>query len=1805
MYNPNVPSSNMGIAPISGQPSQPMGPAPMGPPPPMAGGMPPPPPMAPLPAPSPITEGLGGYGGSRSSRAGFSERLQKMTSPPKPKPNQKPTPQSAMNDGMHQMPDGSMMLDSDMPQPVQQMHGGGMVGGMGGMYGGMGGMGGMYGGGMYGGGMMPMPMMHQPSMMGYGGMGGGFGINRPNYPMGGYNNQNRPQPLQPMPEVVDRQPSFTNAYGSYYKDSASGNMTMDPSQFAPSQTTAPVDQVRTRDSMRFNQAVPYERPLSGIGSAGLGGSTGMGGQFDYSGQPSSNFGTLGGQADSFNKRYDPYLALGGGKASSQVGDTFQPSGVSDGKSLMEKLSSFRQILGNYGRGAFGMADGGEVSRPVEPLRMALGGFIGNESTRDYSYTDPYEELDDLYDDIGGYDPSDPFGDGDSSYGGDDDDDNVVLRPPVPRPAPPVVPPSGGDSGGDDSGGGDDGGASDLIVQELISASTSGSSDPSVPDVAPDFATFTDSIDPYGSLTGQVVSPTVSAAPKAIDAVGAAPVVGAVESGEGEGVSTEVDVLGVNPISLSSSGVTDRGKGMTVSEMIAAGSGNPNNVVIDRSNIPAVDSDFTSKRAGEILDSLNVARPGGSSKTRIEDDGLANAMAAAQQVDASEAAAINPLGSDAYTGVFEPEFVEPTPAEIQASNLRAMAEARADDAANVQPQTFVGGFGADPAPSDIQLEMAPPTDGGSAIPNDIQLDVAPYNSGNLTSGDIADLLANTPGLTEYALTRGSSASPGIGPSTGLTSDPSDPNAGYNPPVVAPSTDYFRDENEGFEKGDVTSFGRLATEEELSNPFLSEDDREVISDLSDNLSGPDGSGTDIFDSYAALTRSMKAPNKGETNLIRNAMAGARHTEDGKGYKKGDLVVEDRFADKVLSGFETALSFLLPGPMDFKAMSQENRNKALQAYYDTGKIVYEEGKPVGFEDKEGGLVRLVPKSQDDTGGDSDGCPPGFRRINGVCTPIQRVAANPATAIEDSISSATLPNTLRPVVRDLVDDDDDEEETSDVGGLTIRRPKYFAGGGAVSEGMGSAIDSFISAMGGSVKKKSNVAPVNMFLGGLVDRFTGRNDYTDPYEELERDYGYDPTDPFGDGDTSYGDDGPSDTVTADTFIGPMQPNVTYQPPAAPVDTGGDETDPFVKNAILSARNYYNDGSVGPTMQNASMLPAAPVNTAPQYGPSVDDRYAIDMTKYVPPGLRDVTQTLFDNDLASFNPVAGIYRAMDASGRIGKSIGEGEEVSKDDMLTAGIETAIPALTLGVGRFLQQPVKQAVGNLFGIDVSNPRARNAVGIKPTFKDLNLAHGTPRTDPFKPEIQVQMADGTTQFMDMFSPDGLIETKFTSGFPEGATVVGDYPFGRFSTDFIGAGEGRMLPGSSASSSNPRGAAFGKGTYLAENPELSSDVYRFIGQNQYKPDGLPKNFNLDAALRQKQGIINKYGSPEEALKAFESGKVISKPDYNSVSQAYFQGAENALNSDNPILSKISSDLMGGMEPSYRAKLEQLKIEKPEEWQAIISNHINERINSIRTKSREDQLAKGQKIVDDPDIQRASNILNKNAMDTRNRVYDEKASYDAMLQIMRSNVPGSTKRATINESKLGRSLDLDSPSAVGDTRIGFDKNVRQDMLDIFGEGWVADRESGMFADPTNPGNLLRGAPNQTDYRTEGAYAPRTVEEMNKLADAGYSHLSFYDGKSREVHRKAIQRIQKLQEHLEGRTLEKYLSFANKNNPQDVDKMTKLYEVEAAYLENEMKKARESLTGLTKNYVFFDDKTMPKITESYAKGGQVGMGLGSL
>jgi hypothetical protein len=1796
MYNPNVPSSNMGIAPISGQPSQPLGPTPMvgpapmgpmGPPPPMAppmmGGMPPPPMMAPPPmAPpiAPITEGLGGFGGSSAGRAGFSERMQRMTSPPKPKP----------------MP---------QPMPVQRMNMGGAVSSQG-------------------------LSMYQPPMM--------------------------PRPMGMMGGVPNRVEPLKMALGGFI-----GNpTTRDYSDDDPFGT----------DDLLDSLGIPDFDPNKDFGGGG-----------DDSG---------GDDDDYYNYLDDDYVYVpppapappvvvpepeSGGDGDIQdrvIADlVYGPADPTVGPNNAQEALDQASADFKAGRGDVADMDLATLANRISRGRDVMPARLSNVDAISRDFAVPVPE--------------------DTTFS--DPDEIFNLRNPISLNAAQVV----GPNYRTDASGNLIPGRADTKA-DIEAGTEAARFEPAPPEVM----SFDPSIGGSGSnLIGlgpsaselgfddSIKSP-VPVTTTLADAATFTPTLGGGfgELGGRGQLSVDEDVFSTKDMVLPGDIPTQSTQSFNI----------PNRVDAGRAALDLL----RAKEKRGITSLSNMAEKNEELRKELEilqgraGERFANNIDEATSFYKPEGTgmdALNQMLSDPANyeinrvGRLSPEELAQSPfGETEAKYVVPPIGAPITDAELSEARKIYGDF--DPtlgapyvAPSsDIEFEVAQPTGGGlmSGTPGmQSYLEdypagtggtefVAPIGTRRNSDGRTVSGIAPSPAPAVIRPQNTKYLSPfDISELENLEEDYYKTGAGSKGYSDISGSTYATAEALKRAEGDVSALDRIAEARMPTDDMQIVDDMRSVPRSSLEFAAPVGDLAQ-FEPQVRATSSQPAsadPDGSGTEVDDVDIFGGNFNRnqftDREFYKNREDLYSLFGPSKGAEIFNSAVKSLSMGLIDLDKLSAKQREKALEAYLETGKLAYnKDGKLIGVEDPDGRAILLgpqPPKDEDNIGGDDDGCPPGFRKVNGVCMPIRqnRVAANPATAISDSINKATLPSTLRPIVRDVVDDDDEEEETSDVGGLTIRRPNYFAGGGAVSEGMGSAIDSFLSSMGGSVKKKSNVAPVGMANGGYVSARTPSGEVVGNLKtRVDRNsrgpasaayYGssYEGDDVFGLAGGS--DDNEYNFHTTDAEAAPVYP-------IAMSTSGSDDSlapvgltrslrpqlrpasfDPYVNNAISSVQDNYNDGSVGPTIQNAAALPKQEtfmqgisnylpesVNSAFMLGPNYDQSVfgaAADMgtdlatsfyddvigpegkpLEYLGGAAVDLGQSVFDT---LYDPPKAVYGAVDsvfdAFGRLGTETNARDRVGN---IIGGPLAAATAVT-PLGRLGKLTPKN---NTISTD-----------IKPTFKDLNLAHGTPRTDPFKPEIQVQMADGTTQFMDMFSPDGLIETKFTSGFPEGAKVIGDYPFGRFSTDFIGAGEGRMIPGSLLARKSSKGAAHGKGVYLAENPELSTDVYRFIGQNQYKPDGLPKNFSLDAALRQKQGIINKYGSPEEALEAFESGKVISKPDYNSVSQAYFQGAENALNSDNPILSKISSDLMGGMEPSYRAKLEQLKIEKPEEWQTIISNHINERINSIRTKSREDQLAKGQKIVDDPDIQRASNILNKNAMDTRNRVYDEKASYDAMLQIMQSgvlpyntpNIPGSTKRATINESKLGKSLDLDSPSAVGDTRIGFDKNVRQDMLDIFGEEWVADRESGMFADPNNPGNLLRGAPNQTDYRTEGAYAPRTVEEMNKLADAGYSHLSFYDGKSREVHRRATKRMQDIQKQLEGTTLERYLSYANKNNPQDVAKMTKLYEVEVANLENEMKKARESLTGLTKNYVFFDDKTMPKITESYAKGGQVGMGLGSL
>ncbi len=142
--------------------------------------------------------------------------------------------------------------------------------------------------------------------------------------------------------------------------------------------------------------------------------------------------------------------------------TFGGMGGYGGQPTFGSTQRERSLLdGIYGSGGLSnyqvarpMANGGSVSS--DPVKMALGGFIGNPTTRDYSDDDPFG-TDDLLDSLGipDFDPNKDFGGGGDDSGGDDDDyynylddDYVYVAPPAPAP-PVVVPEPEPESGGDD------------------------------------------------------------------------------------------------------------------------------------------------------------------------------------------------------------------------------------------------------------------------------------------------------------------------------------------------------------------------------------------------------------------------------------------------------------------------------------------------------------------------------------------------------------------------------------------------------------------------------------------------------------------------------------------------------------------------------------------------------------------------------------------------------------------------------------------------------------------------------------------------------------------------------------------------------------------------------------------------------------------------------------------------------------------------------------------------------------------------------------------------------------------------------------------------------------------------------------------------------------------------------------------------------------------------------------------------------------------------------------------------------------
>jgi len=804
-------------------------------------------------------------------------------------------------------------------------------------------------------------------------------------------------------------------------------------------------------------------------------------------------------------------------------------------------------------------------------------------------------------------------------------------------------------------------------------------------------------------------------------------------------------------------------------------------------------------------------------------------------------------------------------------------------------------------------------------------------------------------------------------------------------------------------------------------------------------------------------------------------------------------------------------------------------------------------------------------------------------------RVAANPATAIEDAISSATLPTTLRPIVRD-VEDDEDEEETVEPSGLTIRRPNYFAGGGEVREGMGTAIDISISAMGGNVKKKSNVEPVNMFLGGLVDWFSDRNNYTDPEPKPPESKPVGLTRslrprlrPFGDGNTSYGDDGSSDTVTADTFIGPMQPNVTYQPP---VDTGGDETDPFVKNAILSARNYYNDGSVGPTMQNASMLPAAPKN--------VNDITA-DYVKFIPPNMRN--NLMMGKDFSRSLLHAGVDN-------IGGIVGLG----LDDGVTSAGE-----------KFFQTASENPLGTLYNIGLGAAQGVGSALYDPykaakTVTDQFISSGKNLMQPVTPETNPDQLLGDISVVGSAFPlfsgvkaagkltpkNNTISTEikpsnetltFYKGSPVAYAPEPGFPLGRARSAYSGTGDGNQRMGSPEALGEVldarSGKAWGAGDYQSESPGTATG-YRFMRSG---------TGGIDAAVKAAQDRVDftDAGGNRSNFDDFYRGKVdkvslddvVARLDVDEA-QSAFEGAnktaaEYILDSNMFDTSKFKGDPRREIDPQgfYKSVVFDAGDKIDQELYAIrditsnrgnmdygdpeqvkMRSNITENFPNLASLSPK-QLVERRAELNDLKKQYMPSLNEKyiNLTQAYRRAQDAEKAKNNLTKFktaVTADLPGVLYKTQIPEGKLASFFDYDAPLdnqilTQATNALGVDAMNAK----LFGTGPEAKKlqynpETQQYSIPESKrrsqfSQNLRGS--FPVNPTERILAPQTVAEAKLYRDAGITHG----------------------QHKTGR---KYKKVGDREIP--------IY-----------------------NKIFFDDDVTPVPVGRYNRGGQVGMGLGSL
>ena len=670
----------------------------------------------------------------------------------------------------------------------------------------------------------------------------------------------------------------------------------------------------------------------------------------------------------------------------------------------------------------------------------------------------------------------------------------------------------------------------------------------------------------------------------------------------------------------------------------------------------------------------------------------------------------------------------------------------------------------------------------------------------------------------------------------------------------------------------------------------------------------------------------------------------------------------------------------------------------------------------------------------------------------------------------------------------------------------------------------------------------------------------------------------------------------------------------------------------------------------------------PDYSGNVD-RYSIPVGEYIPEDLgifepfvppnlrfnpRAVADSLGLTDLSNFNPITGLMRGRDAAARISdpERYSPTGQAEIGDYVEAGIETAIPALTMGLGSALRQPIKQTIGNVFGLDMGNlvNDMGNPVGVNvPMTSDtMSLYHGSEYD--FLPSLEVTLPSGEVKrlddnMFDMVSPLGMqffregmdvSQTPFARtferlGYPKGTKITRADPYGRFSTDYIGTGEGGYTAGSEGAQKGAGGAMVGKGIYTGQRPNIAQS-YRYSNTNSGLPF-VPYEDSFNHGVGQKtieaaqEALADKYGDIETAREVFEAGtdpnfgEITPNMVFEYTSPAEVQGkwladrnrTVNDVSEDERLMSLLPNyrkldKSYGGVSPSIAADQNISFINR--EFTKAIRERLDKldpdmQIDNIKVLLRRmpegfvlgpaasakaalsgfyDDLYLRKGIIppnEDRSVFRNQEEFDQTVEDVvflldKERQFSDEilAAQNDMLDSMQAN-DDLAKVVNFDLDDIPGNLYI-SEIETGDlgrsleTEEEIDLGTLNDMVEIFGKEGVED----MFdraGFPLKPGNIGR-------------------EGLAELSDdpRGFKYAVPSEFFNRE--RKPTEQI-----------------FA----PRTVDEMNQLARGGYSNLRFLDAASRNDSRNPTYNYVFFGEDVMPRIVDKKHDGGLVGLGLGSV